>query len=110
MKEIKGKNDFQESISSAKVVVIDFSAVWCGPCQMLTPILEKLSEEMEGAGKDVKFFGCDVDENREIAMEFNISAVPSVGIFKNGKLNGGLVIGVRGKDAYENTVNELLKD
>lgn len=110
MEEIHGKADFQQKTSSTKVVVVDFSATWCGPCQMLTPILKDLSQEFKEKGSPVAFFGCDVDENREVAMEFKITAVPSVAMFKNGDRQNDLIVGVRGKDTYRNEIENLLKD
>lgn len=63
-------------------ILIDFSAVWCGPCQMLAPVLEEISEEYEGR---VSFYNVDVDENPALAGEFAIQSIPALAIIKNGQ-------------------------
>lgn len=75
-------NNILPSEANEGVAVIDFSATWCGPCQMIAPIVEQLSEEM--AGK-VKFYNADVDENGELAQQQNIMSVPSLLILKEGQ-------------------------
>lgn len=67
IEEIKN-SDFTDVLNS-KLAVVDFSAVWCGPCQMLAPIMEELSDEMDG---EVDFFSADVDENRDLAYQLII--------------------------------------
>lgn len=69
IEEIKN-SDFTDVLNS-KLAVVDFSAVWCGPCQMLAPIMEELSDEMDG---EVDFFSADVDENRDLAYQFVFKA------------------------------------
>lgn len=73
-------NEFNEVISKGKVLV-DFSATWCGPCRMLAPVLEELSEEMP----DVEFVKVDVDEDGALAQRFGIMAVPTMILFENGE-------------------------
>lgn len=75
-------NDF-EAVKKSKVAVVDFSATWCGPCQMLAPVLEATAEELAG---EVDFFNCDVDSNMKLAMLFNVQSVPSILVFKEGQL------------------------
>lgn len=70
---------FEEAISADKVVVVDFYANWCGPCKMLKPILEEVSAE----GHTV--YSVDVDNNKDLASKFQISSIPTVLLFKNGK-------------------------
>lgn len=65
-----------------KVAVIDFSATWCGPCKMLAPVLEEVSEELDGK---VAFYNVDVDENPELAMKFSITNIPALVVLKNGE-------------------------
>jgi thioredoxin 1 len=62
------------------VSVVDFNATWCGPCKMLGPVLEKLSDEIT----DVKFYAMDVDENPDIAEKFGIMSIPYVAVFRDG--------------------------
>lgn len=63
--------------------VVDFSATWCGPCRMLAPIMDELSEELDGK---VGFYNCDVDENGGLAENFGITNIPAVAVLKDGKL------------------------
>ena len=78
---IENENQFNKSIETG-LTVVDFFATWCGPCRMLAPILEDVSETRD----DVKFLKVDVDENFELAKSFGIMSVPTVLFFKDGKL------------------------
>jgi thioredoxin 1 len=80
MINIADKTEFEKEISSG-VVIIDFYAQWCGPCKLLGPILEELSEEM--AGK-VKFLKVDVDKNMAIARQYGVVNIPTMVILKDG--------------------------
>ncbi|WP_338982016.1 thioredoxin [Spiroplasma endosymbiont of Eupeodes luniger] len=72
---------FDEVIKNGKVI-IDFYADWCGPCKMLAPIFEQLSDEI----KEVSFVKVDIDESQELAQRFNISSIPTLLIFDDGQL------------------------
>ena len=88
------KDNFNTEVLQAdKLVVLDFWASWCGPCMMLKPIFEELSGELP----KVKFCKLDVDEERELAIEYGIESIPTLLFFKNGKVVHKL-IGLRGKD------------
>jgi len=81
VKVING-NEFVENVENTKgVVVVDFSATWCGPCKMLAPVFEGVSNKM---GDKAKFFKVDIDENGNIAQKYRIAAVPTMIIFKDG--------------------------
>lgn len=73
-------NDMQE-VMNAPLALVDFSATWCGPCQMLAPVVDELAEEM---GEKVAFYNVDVDANGRLAEQYNIMSVPSILLFKNG--------------------------
>ena len=75
-------HEFENAISSG-VVVVDFNATWCGPCKMLAPVLEELSNEMESKAA---FYAMDVDDNQGVALRFGISSIPYVAVFKDGHL------------------------
>ena len=80
VKKISEK-EFQE-VLSAPAAVVDFSATWCGPCKMLAPVIHEISDELDG---QVQFFNVDVDDDSDLAMQFNIQSVPTVIAFKNGE-------------------------
>ena len=75
------QKEFEEVVKDG-VVVVDFFATWCGPCKMLSPVLEELSEEEA----NVKFVKVDIDEEELLAEQYNIQAVPTVLVFKDGKV------------------------
>ena len=72
-------------VQECPLAVLDFSATWCGPCKMIAPILEKLSEEMKGK---VGFFKTDVDASPGLAARFGIQNIPTLVILKNGEEAG----------------------
>jgi thioredoxin 1 len=69
-------------IKSDVPVLVDFSATWCGPCKALSPIVEKLADELSGK---VKIGKCDIDASPNIAQQFGVRSVPTVMVFKNGQ-------------------------
>lgn len=72
---------FGELIASEKLVLVDFFATWCGPCQALSPILEQVSGKVDGKARIVKI---DVDKNQALATKLNVRGVPTLILFKNG--------------------------
>ena len=75
------EQEFLNEVKEADVAVVDFNATWCGPCKMLAPVLEAVSEEY--AGK-VDFYNVDVDECGELAAEYRVQSVPCLVMMKNG--------------------------
>lgn len=98
IKEITSK-EFKEVIKDGKVV-IDFFATWCGPCKMLSPVMDEISSEL----KDVNFYKIDVDKNEDVAMEYGIMSIPTIIIFKDGKVVNSIV-GLKSKDELINIIN-----
>ena len=76
---------FRAAMEGKKTLVVDFWATWCGPCRMLAPVMEKLSDEYAGRAEFVKI---DVDENPDLAREYGIMSIPCVMVFKGGALAG----------------------
>ena len=72
----------REVIQSEQPVLVDFTAVWCGPCKMLDPLVKQLADEWSGKVKVVKL---DVDDNPQVTMDYQIMGVPTLILFKNGK-------------------------
>jgi thioredoxin 1 len=91
---------FQEFISTHPFVVMDFWAEWCGPCRRIAPIMEDLSREF--AGK-VTFAKCNTDDNRRLATQFNISAIPAIMLFSHGQLIDR-IIGAYPKEAIREKI------
>ncbi len=77
-----------EVTSSTTPVVVDFWAEWCGPCRMLSPVVEDLAAEM--AGK-VKFGKCNVDENQDVAGKYGVRSIPTLLVITNGVVKGQMV-------------------
>ena len=73
--------EFKSEVSSG-VAVIDFSATWCGPCQRVAPVLEDVSNEFDGK---VNFFNVDIDDNADLAEEYNITNIPALLLMKDGE-------------------------
>lgn len=77
------ENNFKDVVLDSKtLVLVDFYATWCGPCQMLSPVLEEISAE----NSDFEIVKVDVDKNHELARNYKIMAVPTMMIFKNGEV------------------------
>ena len=92
---------FQQFVSTNPYAVIDFWAEWCGPCRRIAPIMDELS--IEFAGK-VAFGKCNTDDNRRLAMQFNIDAIPAMMFFSNGQLVDR-IIGAYPKEAIREKIN-----
>ena len=96
--ELSLENFKEEVLNSEKPVLVDFYADWCGPCKMMAPIVEELATELDGKAKVGKI---NVDENSDIAVEYNVMSIPTLIIFKNGKEEKRLV-GLRDKEELLN--------
>ena len=103
MKIIKDRNDFLDTIKEG-VTLVDFFATWCGPCKMLAPVLEEVSKEFEGRAKVVKV---DVDELRDLAMEYRIASVPTVILFKDGEFIAQ-TMGFRPKQQFTDALEKVI--
>jgi thioredoxin 1 len=95
----------QEVIKSQTPAVVDFYADWCGPCRMVSPIIEQLSHEYAGR---VKFVKLNTDENPDIAMKYGIMSIPTIMVFKNGQV-ASTVIGAGPASIYKQKIDAALK-
>lgn len=93
------QNNMQDALR-AKVAVVDFSATWCGPCKMLAPIMEELSEEMAG---QVEFYNADTDENMDLALANKVTSIPALFLLRDGQIVDRM-IGFQSKQALKNWI------
>lgn len=98
MKSLEKKEDFKELISKGKVIV-DFYADWCGPCKMLSPVLEEFSNE----NNDVEVVKVNVDNFQDLAMEYKVMTIPNLVIFEDGEVKNNSV-GFIDKDTLKDLV------
>lgn len=88
------KHNFEEEVLKSKEpIILDFWATWCGPCRMVSPTLDEISEEMEGVAKVGKI---NVDEETELASKFRVMSIPTLMVVKDGKISAQAV-GVKPK-------------
>ena len=94
------QDNFEEKVIRAdSPVLVDFWAAWCGPCRMLSPIVEQLAEEHP----EISFGKINVDEAPELAQQFQVSAIPTLVLFKDGKAVD-VSVGVKSKDDLEDFI------
>jgi len=103
--DLTSQNFDAEVLNSSDVVLVDFSAEWCGPCKMIGPILDELAKEYEGKG--LKIGKVDIQENEELANKYQIMNIPNMLIFKGGKIVDQLV-GLMPKEELANKINAYL--
>ncbi len=93
---ITNQNFREEVVNSEKPVLLDFWASWCGPCSMLSPIIDEIAEDRD----DIKVGKINVDEEPELASAFQVMSIPTVVVMKNGNVTGKSV-GVRPREDLE---------
>ena len=93
-----------EVLHSDKPVLLDFWATWCGPCQMLAPVLHELADEV---GSKAAFYSIDVDENRQLAAEYGISSIPCLVVLKNGQ-ESARSVGFLPKQALQDMLDKYI--
>lgn len=80
---VKSTKEFDDLLAKEKFVLVDFWATWCAPCRMIAPVIEKLSEQYEGKISVAKV---DVDQQQELSIRYGIQSIPTVILFKDGKI------------------------
>ncbi|MDA4117579.1 MAG: thioredoxin [Thaumarchaeota archaeon] len=105
LQQLSGAEFEREVLKSQTPAVVDFYADWCGPCRMVSPIIEQLSQEYAGR---VKFAKVNTDENPEIAMKYGIMSIPTIIVFKNGQV-AATVIGAGPAATYKQKIDAALK-
>ena len=94
--------EFAQLLTTETLLVADYTATWCGPCRLVSPLIDQLAEEYVGRATVVKI---DIDQNKDNAKKYGIRSIPAVLVFKNGEVVEKLV----GKLPYENYSNALEK-
>ena len=103
-KEFTSGNFDAEVIQSTQPVMVDFWAEWCGPCKMLSPVIDELANEY--SAESVSIGKVNVDENADIASEYGVRSIPCLLFFKNGKVEQQRV-GVMGKEEISSLIEQL---
>lgn len=98
--DLKDKS-FEDLLKEGKNVVVQYYADWCGPCQMLKPVLEQVSEEMD----DVTFYRVDIEEHRDLAVNAGVQSIPTVVFYQEGN-EKSREVGFKPKHLLENWLNE----
>ena len=101
---VTDKDFADEVLQSDTPVLVDFWAEWCGPCRVLGPVIESLSQEYDGK---VKIAKVDVDSNQQVAMQYGIRSIPTVMLFDKGQIVD-TIVGVRPKSDYESSLKKVL--
>ncbi|MFB6252926.1 MAG: thioredoxin [Halobellus sp.] len=99
---VNGASEFDETLSSYDVVLVDFHAEWCGPCKMLEPIVASLAETTDAAVAKV-----DIDQNQPLAQRFQVRSVPTLLLFSDGEAVEQIV-GVRDESTYRSLIEQYL--
>jgi thioredoxin 1 len=98
------ESEFDSLLSAEAVVIVDFTATWCGPCRLISPLMDQLAEEFKGRAKVVKV---DIDNNKPIFKKFGLRSIPAVLMFKNGELTE-TIVGVSPYEQFSSAVEKII--
>ncbi|MDJ0900118.1 MAG: thioredoxin [Xenococcus sp. MO_188.B8] len=99
------QDQFEELINQEKLVVVDYTATWCGPCRLVAPLIDQLAEEYQGKAEVVKV---DLDQNKGNAKQYKIRSIPTVLIFKDGQ-EVERIVGRASYEEFSNAVEKQLR-
>ena len=106
VKELSDPKNWETDVmTSSKPVFVDFWAEWCGPCRMVSPVVEELSDEYNGK---VDFVKVNVDQANELASKYNVFSIPTLAIFNKGEIVAQQV-GAASKESYKNMIDRALE-
>lgn len=97
-KEITDQNFEQDVVNASKITLVDFWAPWCGPCKQLSPLIDELSGDL---GAKIDVYKCNIDENPESPSKYGVRGIPTLMIFKDGKLLDTKVGSIQKSALYE---------
>lgn len=97
---LTSQNFEEEVLKSDKSVLVDFWATWCGPCKMIAPVVSEIAEEYEGR---VKVGKVNIDEEKELAVRYQITSIPTLMLFKNGEVSN-MTVGFQSKSELERMI------
>ena len=103
MESINEANFDEKVIQSSSPALVDFWAEWCGPCKMLTPVLEELSSENESK---INIYKVNVDENQHLAVKYGIRSIPTLLLFKGGEIQEQIV-GLKSKSDLQTSIDSM---
>ncbi len=101
---IQDETEFDNLVQNETVLVVDFTATWCGPCKLISPLIDQLAQEYSDRAK---VFKLDLDENKGVAKRFGIKSIPAVMFFAQGELKETL-IGVKPYEEFTNTIEKYV--
>jgi thioredoxin 1 len=90
--------------TKGKLILVDFFAIWCGPCQMITPVIEDLAKQYEGK---IDVYKVDIDQHQDLAQKYGVQSIPTIMLFKDGK-EVGKQTGFAGIDGYKEMIDSNL--
>lgn len=101
---VNSTKEFDDLLAKEKFVLVDFWATWCAPCRMIAPVIEKLAEQYDGKVAVAKV---DVDQNQELSIRYGIQSIPTVVLFKDGKV-AQKEIGVKPINTFTNMIDSQI--
>jgi thioredoxin 1 len=78
--------ELKQKINNGEKLIVDFYGIWCGPCSMMKPTFDKLSNQYREENSEIQLYSMDVDKNRDLAVEYGVRAIPTIKVFNNGEV------------------------